>query len=75
MGRKVKDNPNRDAIKAAFLANLAEISTPWEPAGLALIDRIIDPRHSRTELIQTLKIAKGRTGGRSKRLMASWNKM
>lgn len=75
MGRKTKDDPNRDAIKAAFLANLAEISAPWEPAGLGLIDRIIDPRQSRTELIQALRIAKGRTGGRSKRLMASWNKM
>ncbi len=90
LGRKVKDDPNRDDIKRAFLDNLADISAPWEPAGLGLIDRIIDPRQSRQELIRALQIANGQAGsrhsgsryagsrqagGRSKRLMASWNKM
>ncbi len=75
MGRKVKDDPNKAAIKQAFLDNLAEISAPWEPAGLGLIDRIIDPRQTRQELITALRLATGKTGGRSRRLMASWNKM
>ena len=75
LGRKLKDASNPEEIKKSFLDELAKMNAPWEAAGLGLIDKIIDPRHTRQELIKALKIAKGSHGGRSKRLMASWNKM
>ena len=75
LGRKLKDAPNPGEVKKQFLEELAKMNAPWEAAGLGLIDKIIDPRHTRKELIQALKISRGTKGITSKRLMASWNKM
>lgn len=75
LGRKLKDSSNPEAVRQAFLEELAKMNAPWEAAGLGLIDKIIDPRHTRQELIQALRISKGTNGFFSQRLMASWNKM
>jgi len=73
---QLKDAENKEEIKANFLKEMNQINAPWEAAGENLIDRIIDPRETRVELIEALDIARGnKNGGMSKRKMASWIKM
>lgn len=73
MGRKLQQAPNPEEAYQAFMAEMAQMNAPWEAAGRNLIDKIIDPRDTRTELIQALKFA-GRDKF-SKRLMKSWPKI
>ncbi|NJL15729.1 MAG: hypothetical protein HC913_23810 [Microscillaceae bacterium] len=75
LGRKLKEAPDPEAMRRDFLEQLAKMNAPWEAAGLGYIDKIIDPRHTRPELIRALEISKGHKGGRSERRLAAWNKM
>jgi acetyl-CoA carboxylase carboxyltransferase component len=53
------------------------MNAPWEAAGLNLIDDVIDPRRTRSALIDYLKIACGPDGegARSVRRLAGWPQM
>ncbi len=75
MGRKLKEAPNPEAAYQAFMTEMAQMNAPWEAAGKNLIDKIIDPRDTRLELIQALKFAKGKHGGFSQRLLKNWIKV
>ncbi len=76
-GQGFGDNPDADAMKKAFMQDMMVKAEPWEAAGLNLIDKVIDPRDTRTELIRALAIARGSSGdrGMSRRLLASWPRM
>jgi acetyl-CoA carboxylase carboxyltransferase component len=47
-------------------------SAPWRAAGLGFIDDVIHPRDTREIIIKSLKLARGKNGGRSRRQLASW---
>jgi acetyl-CoA carboxylase carboxyltransferase component len=73
MGRKLQQAPNPEEAYQAFMTEMEQMNAPWEAAGRNLIDKIIDPRDTRAELIQALKFA-GKDKF-SKRLMKSWPKI
>jgi acetyl-CoA carboxylase carboxyltransferase component len=72
-GRKVKEEGER----AALMEQLSRANAPWDAAGRNFIDKVIDPRDTRAELIAALKRARGADGqgGRSRRLLANWPRM
>jgi acetyl-CoA carboxylase carboxyltransferase component len=76
-GRNFSDAPGAEDMKTAFMKEMIRKAEPWEAAGLNLIDKVIDPRDTRTELIKALALARGSNGerGMSRRLLASWPKM
>ncbi len=76
-GRKLKDLPDPEAAKQIMMEEMRQGNAPWEAAGLNLIDKVIDPRAIRAELIRALKRSRGADGqgGRSKRLLANWSRM
>jgi acetyl-CoA carboxylase carboxyltransferase component len=76
LGKKLKEASSPESLREAFLAEMNRMNAPWEAAGKNLIDKIIDPRDTRKELLQALKIAQGNKNySRSKRLMANWPKI
>jgi acetyl-CoA carboxylase carboxyltransferase component len=74
-GRKIAagEGPSKEAL----MEEISRANAPWEAAGRGYIDRIIDPRDTRIELMRALARARGPDGqgGRSKRLLASWPRM
>jgi acetyl-CoA carboxylase carboxyltransferase component len=76
-GRKLDSAADREAERQRLLAEMREVNGPWEPAGLNLIDDIIDPADTRVELCRALERARGPDGemGRSERRLASWPTM
>jgi hypothetical protein len=54
-----------------------QMNAPWEAAGLNLMDDVIDPRDTRKELVDYLRITCGpdREGQRSQRVLAGWPQM
>jgi acetyl-CoA carboxylase carboxyltransferase component len=58
----------------AQLAEMHHASEPWAAAGQAFIDKIIDPRDTRREVIRAFSRARNPDGSArmSRRLMASW---
>ena len=73
-GRKLANHPDPAAAKQAYLAELSQANEPWTAAGLNLIDKIIDPRDTRAELIKAFHRARGPhgEGQRSQRRLANW---
>ena len=76
-GRKLNGMAGVEEMKQAMLAELTKGCGPWEAAGINLIDKIIDPADTRTELIRALKRSRGASGrlGMSERKLASWPRM
>ena len=79
-GRKlaqIEDAQEQAATHEAMMAELERGSAPWAAAGANLIDKIIDPRDTRLELVRALRHARGSDGerGRSERRLASWPRM
>ena len=76
-GRKLAAAEDPAAERKRLVAEMNEMNSPWQAAGLNLIDDIIDPADTRIELIGGLRRARGADGefGRSKRLLASWPTM
>jgi acetyl-CoA carboxylase carboxyltransferase component len=66
-----------EALRAKYLEEVQRMSSPWEAAGLGLIDDVIDPRETRQALIQYLSLACGPDGAgqRSRRALAGWPQM
>ncbi|MCA9996651.1 MAG: hypothetical protein KDE56_12920 [Anaerolineales bacterium] len=69
------DDP--EAARQALMAELYRANAPWAAAGRNFIDKVIDPRDTRRELIRALRRARGSGGenGRSRRLLANWPRM
>ncbi len=76
-GRKLAAMPDPAAARQALMDELARANAPWEAAGRNYIDRVIDPRDTRIELIRGLERACGADGeaGRSQRKLANWPRM
>jgi acetyl-CoA carboxylase carboxyltransferase component len=76
-GRKLQDANDPDKEARGYIEELQRGSAPWEAATLNLIDKVIDPRDTRMEIIRAFRRARGTSGraGMSKRLMANWPKM
>jgi len=64
------DNPEKARSEAIEEMRLG--STPWKAAGLGYLDDVIDPRDTRDIIIRSIKLAGGKNGGKSKRLLANW---
>jgi len=76
-GRKLQEAENADALREQYLDELHQGSAPWGAAGQNYIDKIIDPRDTRRQLIRAFARARGNNGeaGRSKRQLAHWPKI
>jgi len=76
-GRKLQDAVDPEKEAQGYVEELQRGSAPWEAATLNLIDKVIDPRDTRMEIIRAFSRARGTSGraGMSKRLMANWPKM
>ena len=55
--QSMSGNPEMEKMKQAFMQEMIRKAEPWEAAGLNLIDKIIDPRDTRTELIKALELS------------------
>jgi acetyl-CoA carboxylase carboxyltransferase component len=66
-----------EAQKAEVMESITRANAPWPAAGRGYIDRIIDPRDTRVELMHALARARGPDGegGRSRRRLANWPRM
>lgn len=62
----------REKVGPEAVEEMRLASAPWRAAGLGYIDDVIDPRETRQVLIDALALARGKSGGRSQRLLASW---
>ena len=71
LGKKLENAADPMAARQAFLDEMAQINAPWAAAERGYIDRIIDPRDTRTELLKALRIIGPKL---SQRKMASWPK-
>jgi acetyl-CoA carboxylase carboxyltransferase component len=76
-GRKLAEMPNRAEAHAELMDEISRTNAPWHAAGLNYIDRVIDPRDTRSEIARALARAAGPdgNGGRGKRLLANWPRM
>jgi acetyl-CoA carboxylase carboxyltransferase component len=76
LGRKLAQSDDPEAMRQAFLDEMDRMNAPWEAAGENLIDRIIDPKDTRQELIRSLDLACGQESYRfSQRKLANWPRM
>ena len=73
-GRKLQQAEDPELARREALAALAEGTAPWAAAGHNLIDKVIDPRDTRREIIRALERAAGSDGrqGFSRRQLANW---
>jgi acetyl-CoA carboxylase carboxyltransferase component len=76
-GRKMKGMADEENMKKLMKDELSRGCGPWDAAAQNLIDKIIDPAETRTELIKTLRRTRGPSGtsAMSRRLMAGWPRM
>jgi acetyl-CoA carboxylase carboxyltransferase component len=76
-GRKLAAMEDAGAARQALMDEIARANAPWEAAGRNYIDRVIDPRDTRIELVRALARACGPDGaaGRSRRRLANWPRM
>lgn len=78
-GRKLDalDTEQRLKAETEYLQELSAACAPWDAAGVAEIDKIIDPRDTRKEIITSLKRARGKDGkgAKSQRNLANWPTM
>lgn len=76
-GRKLAEMENSHEARQALMEEISRANAPWEAAGVNYIDRVIDPRDTRLELIRALERARGvdGQGGRSQRRLANWPRM
>lgn len=76
-GRKlnqIQDPDEEASTKEALIEELDRANAPWDAAGANFIDKVIDPRDTRWEIIKALRRARGDNGqkGFSQRRLASW---
>lgn len=78
-GRRLSALPEEQghAMRRQMIDDMARANAPWPAAEQNLIDRVIDPRMTRSELARALARASGSDGeaGRSKRRLANWPRM
>ena len=75
LGRKLATSPNPEAMKTAFLEEMANLNAPWQAAERNFINRIIDPRDTRKELSICLKFACTPQKSISQHKLANWPRL
>ena len=70
--RKIEESPNPGEAWRVAVEEMRLGSAPWRAAGVGFLDDVIEPQHTRDVLIRALALARGASGGRSKRLLANW---
>lgn len=73
-GRKLQEMDNAEAIREQYIQQMRQSNAIWEAAGLNLVDKVINPDDTRTELIKALRRSLGANGQHrwSKRKLANW---
>ena len=71
-GRKLAQLDDPSVAHAAYLAELNRANAPWDAAAANLIDKVILPEQTRSEIIRALRRACARLGQRSQRRLANW---
>lgn len=76
-GRKLAQLDDPEPERQALMDDLYRANAPWRAAGANYIDKVINPRDTRWELIKALRRARGSSGteGQSQRLLANWPRM
>lgn len=76
-GRRLGQLDDPEPVRQELMGELYRANAPWPAAGRNLIDKVIDPRDTRWDLIRVLRRARGSGGmnGRSRRLLANWPRM
>jgi acetyl-CoA carboxylase carboxyltransferase component len=70
--RKIQASPNPEQTWQSAVEEMRAASAPWRAAGLGYLDDVIDPRDTRAVLLRALDAARGKSQGRSSRLLANW---
>ena len=60
-----------EGLKEQLMQEISRTNAPWDAAGRGYIDRVIDPKDTRSELVRVL----GRARGKSERKLANWPRM
>jgi acetyl-CoA carboxylase carboxyltransferase component len=69
---KIEEAGDPARFRERVINEMRLASAPWRAAGLGFIDDVIHPRDTREIIIRSLKLARGKNGGRSRRQLASW---
>jgi len=69
---KIARSDNPDQARKEAIEEMRLGSTPWRAAGLGYLDDVIHPVDTRKIIIHSIQLARGKTGGMSKRLLANW---
>lgn len=71
-GRKLTQLENPEPAYASYIAELNRANAPWNAAAVNLIDKIIFPQQTRTELIRAIRRACSGVRQKSQRRLANW---
>ena len=71
------ENGAEPLSRETLMDEISRTNAPWDAAGRNFIDKVIDPRDTRIELLRALERARGADGegGRSQRNLANWPRM
>ena len=70
--RKIEESANPQETWKQAVEQMRLGSAPWRAAGLGYLDDVIEPKQTRQVLVRALRLARGKSGGLSQRLLASW---
>ncbi|MBT3225213.1 MAG: carboxyl transferase [Deltaproteobacteria bacterium] len=71
-GAKIAASENPEEMWNQAVAELKLASEPWRAAGLGYLDDVIQPQDTREIIIKSIKLARGKNKGFSKRMLANW---
>jgi acetyl-CoA carboxylase carboxyltransferase component len=69
---KIAQAEDPEKARGEAVREMRLASAPWRAAGKGFLDDVIDPRKTRNAIIRSIKTARGKTGGMSRRLLANW---
>jgi acetyl-CoA carboxylase carboxyltransferase component len=69
---KIAEAEDPDQFREQAINQMRLASAPWRAAGLGFFDDVIHPRDTREVIIKSIKLARGKSGGRSQRKLATW---
>ncbi len=69
---KIAEAEDPDRFREDAINQMRLASAPWRAAGLGFFDDVIHPRDTREIIIKSIKLARGKNGGRSQRKLAAW---
>jgi acetyl-CoA carboxylase carboxyltransferase component len=69
---KIAEAEDPEKARQEAIEEMRLASAPWRAAGRGFLDDVIDPRDTRKVIIESLRWARGKNGGMSRRLLANW---